>query len=462
MQKNDQSPPGGKVVTLTEIASRLHDLGRRSPKLADAALLFTIPKNHTSFKNVLVFEGDTKISGDLIIDTNRKWLKKNQISMVVSFGDLHVEGDIINDDEHFWPVLAVDGTLSACNIVKGGMPLLVWKNLIVSGYMVPEFNDGPLRVGENFSALGYVPWCKDRPEGRGHVISGEFSGRMFDARNEFKGKDLRRVFIPEVLNHNWLNTSAVLQHGHEGKLIWRDKPLEEEEEVLEQIDLPEPNSVNPIELGTFRKANEVFDFVYEKIKTKIVHDPERYSYPESFAEYVRAQFKYYPQYQVLMLPAGTKIDGDLVIDWAEDWVEQNNICAIVCEGDLTVTGDVINKMLEGGVLLFVEGDLAVNNLIKGGATVMVLGSVCSRGLVVGEYNDGVLRIGGDLDAVAFFLLDHDGFVRGETRARKYTDDDGEWQDLLVSQVFTDEEEYHPNVDRLLAFHKAGREIFRTS
>ncbi|MBX9694373.1 MAG: hypothetical protein K2Z81_18450, partial [Cyanobacteria bacterium] len=76
-----------------------------------------------------------------------------------------------------------------------------------------------------------------------------------------------------------------------------------------------------------------------------------------------------------MLPGGTTIDGDLILDWAEAWVARKTVCAIACEGDLSIKGDAINRMLEGGVMLFVEGDLELENMIKGGATVMVLGNV---------------------------------------------------------------------------------------
>jgi hypothetical protein len=455
----DQTPFGGKVVSLQEIEQRLNELIKRSPQLADAATLLTLPKHHTSFKNALLLEGETRIPGDLVIDTDQKWLKQNKICTIVSFGDLSVERDIINDDEHYWPVFLVDGNLSTCNILKGGMPLLVFGSLNASGYIIPAYNDGPMRVGKDLSALGYVPSCKDRPEGRGHVINGKFSGRMFDARGDFKREDVRRVIVSDVLNYNWLNNHSVLTYGHAGKTIWRDSPLIEHKEPVERIEMPLPNSVDPTSLGTLKTASETYEAIYQKIKAKIEFNPDRYSYPENFAEFVRAHFQHHPQDSVLMLPANTVIDGDLLLDWTEQWAETNAICAIACAGNLSVNGDVLNRVLEDGVMLFVEGDLMVDNLIKGGATVMVLGNVQAKGIVVGEYNDGVMRIGGDLDAVAYFLFDHDGFVRGETRARKNSDDDDQWRDVLVPQLFEDEDDCHPNVGLLWAFQKTGRQIF---
>lgn len=229
-----------------------------------------------------------------------------------------------------------------------------------------------------------------------------------------------------------------------------------------QIATPQVKSVDPVGFGTIVQTGEVLPVIQDKVKAKIEYDPSRYSYPESFLEFVRAQFKNFPNESVLVLPPKTVINGDLVLDWSEPWISKNKICAVVCDGDLTVTGDVLNRTLESGVLLFVDGNLTVTNLIKSGTTVMVLGDVHAKGLVVGEYNDGVLRIGGDLDAAAYLLFDHDGFVRGEKRARSHSDDDGEWQEVLVSELFDDEGDWHPNVGRLWAYSRAGKNIFLAS
>lgn len=227
-----------------------------------------------------------------------------------------------------------------------------------------------------------------------------------------------------------------------------------------EIGAPSVTSIDPTRFGIVNNVGEVLTAVQEKIKAKIEYDPARYSYPESFAEYVRAQFKNFSDGNVLVLPPNTVIDGDLVLDWSQPWISKNKICAVICDGDLSVTGDIVNRTLESGALLFVDGNLQVNNLIKSGATVMVLGDVNAKGLVVGEYNDGVLRIGGDLDAAAYLLFDHDGFVRGTNSARSHSDDDGEWQEVLVSELFDDEDDWHPNVGKLWAYSRAQKAIFQ--
>jgi hypothetical protein len=225
------------------------------------------------------------------------------------------------------------------------------------------------------------------------------------------------------------------------------------------IDIPHPNSVDPTGLGALHPVAEVKQLLLKRIEETIELNGDRNSYPEFFAEFVRAHFENYSKKTALVLPPGTSIEGDLVLDWDVDWVKQHQVGGIVCDGDLAVNGSVINRSLEGGPLLFVAGALKVEHAIKGGAPFLVLGNLRAGGIVVGEYNDGVIRIGGDLEARAYLLLDHDGFVRGEVRARQHSDEDGDWRDVLVPELFDDGDDYHPSVQRTWAFAKSGREIW---
>lgn len=228
---------------------------------------------------------------------------------------------------------------------------------------------------------------------------------------------------------------------------------------MKNIDMPLVNSIDPTVSGTIHKPSEMLSNLEKRIQAKILFDPDRFSYPESFAEFVRSHFKSNPDGNVLILPPNTVIDGDLVLDWREPWVIKSKVCAIVCEGDLTVKGEVLNRTLEGGVLLFVDGSVSCHNLIKGGAPVIVLENLLAANLIIGEYNDGIIRIGGDLNSRAYLLFDHDGFVVGACHARALTDEDGEWREVLVPELFDDEDDFHPNVDRLWSFSRAGEEIF---
>ena len=461
----------GQLTSIKQLRDRLDKLAKKQPKLPDVDKLLTIYKHHTKFDQVLVFEGDTVIDDDLVIDTDQSWVKRNKICAVVCFGNLTVSGDIINNDEAFWPLLVVAGNLKVCNILKGGLPLLIWGDLTATGYIIPEYNDGPIRVGGNLSSAGYVPRCKDRKEAKGHVVLGKVSGLVLDARDDLSSEDMHRVVVPEAMNHGWFNLYTVFEYGREGRSIWRETPLdkkvvEPDPELEDFLADPIIESADPTgkgtgkEIGSLEKPDAVLPVIKKLIKEKIEFDPERYSYPENFAEFARAQLKQYPRAKVLVLPEGTTLESGLTLDWEEDWVERENIIAIFCAGDLVVKGDIVNRTLEGGVMLFVAGNLEAENIFKAGATLMVLGDVKAEGLVIGEYNDGVTRIGGDLEAEAFLLFDHDGFVRGDIRALYQNDhEDGDWRSILMPGLFDDEAEDYPNLGKIQAFKKLGREIF---
>ena len=456
---------GGQLTSIKQLRDRLDKLAKKQPKLPDVDKLLTIYKHHTKFDQVLVFEGDTIIDDDLVIDPDQSWVKRNKICALVCFGDLTIKGNLINNDEAFWPLLVVEGNLKVCNMLKGGLPLIIWGDLTATGYIIPEYNAGPIRVGGDLNSAGYVPRCKDRKEAKGHVVLGKVSGLVLDARNDLSADDMHRVVVPDAMNYGWFNLYTVFEYGREGKSIWRETPLEkrvvEQDEELENfLANPTIESTDPTASGSLEKPDTVLPVIEELIKEKIEFDPDNYSYPENFAEFARAQLKQYPKDKVLVLPGGTTIEDGLTLDWEEDWVERENVIAIFCQGDLTVKGDIINRTLEGGVMLFVAGDLEAENIIKAGATLMVLGNLRARGIVVGEYNDGVTRIGGDLEAEAFLLFDHDGFVRGDIRATYNNDhEDGDWRSLLLPGLFDEDEEDYPNIGRIWAFKKLGREIF---
>ncbi|MCA9818685.1 MAG: hypothetical protein KC652_26510 [Cyanobacteria bacterium HKST-UBA01] len=456
---------GGQLTSIKQLRDRLDKLAKKQPKLPDVDKLLTIYKHHTKFDQVLVFEGDTIIDDDLVIDADQSWVKRNKICALVCFGDLTIKGDLINNDEAFWPLLVVEGNLKVCNMLKGGLPLIIWGDLTATGYIIPEYNDGPIRVGGDLNSAGYVPRCKDRKEAKGHVVLGKVSGLVLDARNDLSADDLHRVVVPDAMNYGWFNLYTVFEYGRKGKSIWRETPLEKrvvepDEELENFLANPTIKSTDPTASGSLEKPDTVLPVIEELIKEKIEFDPDNYSYPENFAEFARAQLKQYPKDKVLVLPGGTTIEDGLTLDWEEDWVERENVIAIFCQGDLTVKGDIINRTLEGGVMLLVAGDLEAENIIKAGATLMVLGNLRARGIVVGEYNDGVTRIGGDLEAEAFLLFDHDGFVRGDIRATYNNDhEDGDWRSLLLPGLFDEDEEDYPNIGRIWAFKKLGREIF---
>ncbi|MBS1998187.1 MAG: hypothetical protein JSS86_17810 [Cyanobacteria bacterium SZAS LIN-2] len=133
----------------------------------------------------------------------------------------------------------------------------------------------------------------------------------------------------------------------------------------------------------------------------------------------------------------------------------SSLCALVCFGDLTVAGDILNRNLNRGLLLFVGGNLCVASLFKGGGCFLVTGDVVAQDLIVTEYNDGVLRVGGDLTARHFINLDQDVLVAGATNANTISQDEDLLSDIFVPEVFDDDDPELPCVDKIIERQRAG-------
>jgi hypothetical protein len=157
-------------------------------------------------------------------------------------------------------------------------------------------------------------------------------------------------------------------------------------------------------------------------------------HPAAFQEFVDAILNDYPNRRVLVLPPGTEIKGDLVVDWTKE-LEKERIVAVVARGDLTVRGTIRNANLDGGPLLFVAGKLRAQHIDKGGACFVLLGNVELDGYALCEYNHGVLRVGGDLKSKALIGLDHDVFVSGKTIGKSLLWREADLREALVPEVF---------------------------
>lgn len=208
----------------------------------------------------------------------------------------------------------------------------------------------------------------------------------------------------------------------------------------------------PLPPGLIQDLAEIEPLLHQSIAKAIPLDQDAYSYPEYFSEFVRTRLKRAPG-KVLVLAANAEIGGDLDLDAA--WNGSRDITAIVAEGDLTVHGDVVNADANDGPMLFVAGTLAARNVVKGGAYFLVLGDMRASGVVVGDYNDGVIRVGGRIAARATLSIDHDIYARKGTEGPYYHLDETIWEDVLAPEVL---DEGFPSVDLILAHLRAGRSI----
>lgn len=213
--------------------------------------------------------------------------------------------------------------------------------------------------------------------------------------------------------------------------------------------------MNPIEMGRLVPFSETVAWLREAIVAKVAAE----NYPKSFIHYIDAHEKYVqPGEKCLVLPAGSELGNSVRLDWDEPWVRQNRVTALACEGDLKVAGDLLNLNINAGPLLFVAGNLSVINLVNGGAIFIVLGDLKATGVVVGEYNDGVSKINGDLHAQLVINLDHDIGVVGQIAAPVVDWNEDELSEQLVPEVFNEDDDCEVVVEQVLERQRAGLPI----
>ena len=220
--------------------------------------------------------------------------------------------------------------------------------------------------------------------------------------------------------------------------------------------------VDPNNAGRLALAEELIEPLSKQIESVVPFEPERSSYPEYFREFVHNHLERYRKHQMLLLPGGTTLEGDLELDFNAEWIAAKRMAGLACDGDLTISGDLYNRTLSFGPLLFVSGDLRVQNVIKAGAPVIVMGNLHATGIVIGEYNDGVLRIAGNLRSQAYFLFDHDGYVMQQVEGPSLSsdEDDGRWREVLVDAVFENERDDAPDPNLLWLRSRSGMTVLR--
>jgi hypothetical protein len=205
--------------------------------------------------------------------------------------------------------------------------------------------------------------------------------------------------------------------------------------------------------GTTQDFSQVAPLIFDSIKSNLKQSG--FEYPDMFEEFVRAQGQHYPSSRALVLPPGVTVDGSVSLDLDVPSVRENKLSALVCFGDLTVTGDILNRNLNRGLLLFVGGNLRSSSLVKGGGYFLVTGDLVVQTLVITEYNDGVLRVGGNLSAPLFINLDQDVLVAGDTNAHMISQDEDLLSDVFVPDVFDEGEPELPSVDKIIERQRSG-------
>ena len=107
--------------------------------------------------------------------------------------------------------------------------------------------------------------------------------------------------------------------------------------------------------------------------------------------------------KILVHAGDHRIEGDLLLD-REGLFEDFD--GLVVDGDLELTGSVVNAEGDFGPFLLVTGDLETRHLVAGGSEIRIEGDTRAKGLILGHYNHGTLRIEGRTSARLIMNDDH--------------------------------------------------------
>lgn len=120
-----------------------------------------------------------------------------------------------------------------------------------------------------------------------------------------------------------------------------------------------------------------------------------------------------PKAKVLIVEGDLSVDGPLQCDRNLG----HGAAGLIVTGSLTVRGPIVNADANGGPFLLVLGTTRAQAIVAGGAELMFVGDAVVDDIVVGEYNDGILRFGGSLTVPVAITNDHDFSVAGGVRGR---------------------------------------------
>ncbi len=168
---------------------------------------------------------------------------------------------------------------------------------------------------------------------------------------------------------------------------------------------------------------------------------------------------------VLLLPAGTVIDGALRLDYETAEYEGQSYRGVLALGALAVSGGIHNDNVDGGPFLVVLGGLTARQILKGGATFIVAGPVTSPGMIYCEYNHGAFRAFGGVAAQGIILDDQSHEIAAPISGIKldlWKDDARQY--LLPEFFYEDDQGSLEPIDDLSELLKArilaGAPIFR--
>jgi hypothetical protein len=113
---------------------------------------------------------------------------------------------------------------------------------------------------------------------------------------------------------------------------------------------------------------------------------------------------------ITLVHGNSRVPGDLALDFDSD--DADGPDGTIVDGDLEVTGSIINRNSDHGPFLLVTGNLRAKNLVAGGAEIVVLGDLIVDEVIFGYYNHGKITVHGATRAKAIITEYHAFDLRG--------------------------------------------------
>ncbi|HEX7153550.1 MAG TPA: hypothetical protein VF618_18830 [Thermoanaerobaculia bacterium] len=102
------------------------------------------------------------------------------------------------------------------------------------------------------------------------------------------------------------------------------------------------------------------------------------------------------------------VKGNLDLDYGRAW---GGDVGMVVNGNLTVSGNIMNGERNFGAFLVVFGSVQARHLVAGGSSIHVTRDARLAGIILGHYTHGTLVIEGETEAAMIISGDHTTRIR---------------------------------------------------
>jgi hypothetical protein len=167
-----------------------------------------------------------------------------------------------------------------------------------------------------------------------------------------------------------------------------------------------------------------------------------------FLEMLRAYIVKNDDCNEVLLAKDFHVSGGLKLERKAKPDSWKSISAFYIDGDLTIEGDLLNDSADSFPFLVVKGDLILRSWLRGGMIAFIGGSIRASGVLVCEYNDGGLFVGGDLIAEGGFIHGMEPYpdmpdvqphqIRGDIQAKSFDSNSPNITDEQILNTFVTE------------------------